>query len=100
MAAAHRIGVGGGDAVGWRASTERTASIGRRIRRIREHLGRARIEYQASLFDRRDEADRSAREQSLARLHEALARTESAIGRHAPDGSRIVLVAAWPERPW
>jgi hypothetical protein len=49
------------------------------------------------LFDRRDHADRHAREQSLARLHEALSRTQLAIGPPSGEGGRVELVAAWPE---
>lgn len=72
-------------------------SVDRRICRIREHLARLRVEHQRSLFDRRDEADRLAGEQSMARRLDALSRTQSAIGPPTVDRSHVDLVAAWPE---
>lgn len=73
------------------------AAVDRRIRRIRRHLAHRRNEHQSSLFDRRSEIDRQAREQSLARLDQALTRTQSAIGAQSPGPGRVQLIAAWPE---
>lgn len=71
------------------------ATIDRRVRRIREHVARVRIEHQGSLFDRRDDAARVARDQAASRVSDALTRTQAAL--RPQEHGRLELVAAWPE---
>lgn len=74
------------------------AAIERRIRHIRKGLARARIERQASLFDRRAELAQSQDQRTLERLNDALDRTWQSLSPLSPERTRLELVAAWPEK--
>lgn len=71
------------------------APIRRRILAILARDG-DRIEDQSSLFDRRAEAALLLRQEAVGKLDRALSRTLDAMA--LPQGARVELVAAWPER--
>lgn len=73
--------------------------VARRIAVIRRRLAaRASVELQSSLFDQRAELDLELRRLEAAQLDKALLDLQGRVdGAPRPGGSRLELVAAWPE---